>query len=99
MTQSLRKDLEGQGQVVQETIVSVLDFGPGSAAPWHMRPRAGELLHVIEEKPYRGNRGRRNDAAQDRRSRNRWRSLRCASPEENVSRPAPMQVVGHGRHR
>jgi quercetin dioxygenase-like cupin family protein len=48
LTQILRKDLEGQGQVVQETIVSVVDFGPGSAAPWHMHPGAQELLHVIE---------------------------------------------------
>jgi quercetin dioxygenase-like cupin family protein len=48
LTQILRKDLEGQGQVVQETIVSVVDFGPGTAAPWHMHPGAQELLHVIE---------------------------------------------------
>lgn len=38
LTQILRKDLEDQGQVVQETIVSVVDFGPGTAAPWHMHP-------------------------------------------------------------
>jgi quercetin dioxygenase-like cupin family protein len=44
----LRKDLEGQGQVVQETVVSVVDFGPGTEAPWHMHPGAQELLHVIE---------------------------------------------------
>jgi quercetin dioxygenase-like cupin family protein len=48
LTQILRKGLEGQGQVVQETIVSVADFGPGTAAPWHMHPGAQELLHVIE---------------------------------------------------
>src|SRR5229473_5345301 len=48
LTQILRKDLEGQGQVVQETVVSVIDFGPGAAAPWHMHPGAQELLHVIE---------------------------------------------------
>ena len=48
LTQILRKDLEGQGQVVQETVVSVVDFGPGIAAPWHMHPGAQELLHVIE---------------------------------------------------
>jgi len=47
LTQILRKDL-GQGQVVQETVVSVVDFGPGTAAPWHMHPGAQELLHVIE---------------------------------------------------
>jgi quercetin dioxygenase-like cupin family protein len=48
LTQILRKDLESQGKVVQETIVSVADFGPGTAAPWHMHPGAQELLHVIE---------------------------------------------------
>jgi quercetin dioxygenase-like cupin family protein len=48
LTQILRKDLESQGQVVQETIVSVVDFGPGTTAPWHMHPGAQELLHVIE---------------------------------------------------
>ena len=39
LTQILREDLEGQGQVVQETVVSIVDFGPGAAAPWHMHPR------------------------------------------------------------
>ena len=48
LTQVLRKDLEGQGQVVQETVVSLVEFAPGSAAPWHMHPGAQELLHVIE---------------------------------------------------
>jgi quercetin dioxygenase-like cupin family protein len=48
LTQILRKDLDGQGHVVQETVVSVVDFGPGAAAPWHMHPGAQELLHVIE---------------------------------------------------
>src|SRR5260221_12360713 len=48
LTQILRKDLEGQGQTVQETVVSVVDFGPGASAPWHMHPGAQELLHVIE---------------------------------------------------
>jgi quercetin dioxygenase-like cupin family protein len=48
LTQILRKDLENQDQKVQETIVSVVDFGPGAAAPWHMHPGAQELLHVIE---------------------------------------------------
>src|SRR5882672_12045167 len=31
LTQILRKDLESQDQKVQETIVSVVDFGPGAA--------------------------------------------------------------------
>jgi quercetin dioxygenase-like cupin family protein len=48
LTQILRKDLESQGQVVQETVVSLVEFGPGSAAPWHMHPGAQELLQVIE---------------------------------------------------
>jgi len=48
LTQILRKDLEGQGDVVQETVVSIVEFPPGAAAPWHMHPGAQELLHVIE---------------------------------------------------
>jgi len=48
LTQVLRKDLERQGQVVQESVVSVAEFGPGSAAPWHMHPGAQEILHVTE---------------------------------------------------
>src|SRR5262245_23823994 len=46
LTQILRKDLEGQGETVQETIVNVADFAPGTAAPWHRHPGAQELLHV-----------------------------------------------------
>jgi quercetin dioxygenase-like cupin family protein len=48
LTQVLRKDLERQGQVVQESVVSIAEFGPGSAAPWHMHPGAQEILHVME---------------------------------------------------
>jgi len=48
LTQILRKDLESQGQIVQETVVSLVEFAPGTAAPWHMHPGAQELLHVIE---------------------------------------------------
>ena len=48
LTQILRKDLENQGQVVQETVVSVVEFGPDTAAPWHTHPGAQELLHVLE---------------------------------------------------
>ena len=33
LTQILRNDLEGQGQVVQVTVVSLVEFPPGSAAP------------------------------------------------------------------
>jgi quercetin dioxygenase-like cupin family protein len=48
LTQILRQDLEGQGEVVQETVVSLVEFAPGAAAPWHMHPGAQELLHVME---------------------------------------------------
>lgn len=48
LTQILRNDLEGQSQVVQETVVSIVEFPPGTAAPWHMHPGAQELLHVLE---------------------------------------------------
>src|SRR5262245_35614998 len=48
LTQILRKDLEGQDHVVQETVLSIVEFPPGAAAPWHMHPGAQELLHVIE---------------------------------------------------
>jgi quercetin dioxygenase-like cupin family protein len=48
LTQILRKDLEGQGQTVQESIVNVVEFGPGVAAPWHMHPGAQEILYTLE---------------------------------------------------
>ena len=48
LTQILRRDLEDQGQIVQETVVSLAEVAPGTAAPWHMHPGAQELLHVIE---------------------------------------------------
>ena len=48
VTQILRKNLESQDETVQETIVSVVDFAPGTAAPWHKHPGAQELLHVFE---------------------------------------------------
>jgi quercetin dioxygenase-like cupin family protein len=48
LVQILRKDLEGQGQQVQETIVSAADFAPGSTSPWHMHPGAQEVLLVRE---------------------------------------------------
>jgi quercetin dioxygenase-like cupin family protein len=48
LTQILRNDLEGQNQVVQETVVSIVEFPPGATAPWHIHPGAQELLHVIE---------------------------------------------------
>jgi quercetin dioxygenase-like cupin family protein len=48
LTQILRRDLENQGELVQETVVSLVEFPPGTAAPWHIHPGAQELLHVIE---------------------------------------------------
>jgi len=48
LTQIVRKDLEGQGQQVQESIVSLVEFGPGIAAPWHMHPSAQEILYALE---------------------------------------------------
>jgi quercetin dioxygenase-like cupin family protein len=48
LTQILRNDLQGQGEKVQETVVNILEMGPGAAAPWHMHPGAQELLFVYE---------------------------------------------------
>jgi quercetin dioxygenase-like cupin family protein len=48
--QLLRKDLDGQGQAVQETIVIDADFGPGTVSPWHLHPGAQELLFVTDGK-------------------------------------------------
>jgi quercetin dioxygenase-like cupin family protein len=44
----LRKDLEGQGQKVEETVVTMVEFAPGAAAPWHAHPGAQELVFGIE---------------------------------------------------
>jgi len=46
LTQILRKDLVAQDHVVQESVVSVVEFAPGTAAPWHMHPGAQEILYV-----------------------------------------------------
>jgi quercetin dioxygenase-like cupin family protein len=46
--QILRKDLDGQGQQVQETIVIGADFGPGTVSPWHLHPGAQELLFCTD---------------------------------------------------
>jgi quercetin dioxygenase-like cupin family protein len=48
LIQILRNDLEAQGHIVQETVVSVVEFPSGTAAPWHIHPGAQELLYVIE---------------------------------------------------
>ena len=47
LTQVLKKDMEGQG-AVQETVVSIVEFGPGVSAPWHMHPSAQETLYALE---------------------------------------------------
>jgi len=48
LTQILKKDIEGQDQKVQETIVSIVEFGPGISAPWHMHPSAQEALYALD---------------------------------------------------
>src|SRR5262245_46185368 len=48
LTQILKKDMEGQGLTVQETVVSVVEFEPGVSAPWHMHPSAQELLYALD---------------------------------------------------
>jgi quercetin dioxygenase-like cupin family protein len=48
LTQVLRKDLEAQGQRVEESVVSMVEFGPAIAAPWHMHPGAQEILYTLE---------------------------------------------------
>jgi quercetin dioxygenase-like cupin family protein len=48
LTQVLRKDLEAQDQRVEESVVSVVEFGPGIGAPWHMHPGAQEILYTLE---------------------------------------------------
>src|SRR5579872_2244202 len=48
LVETLRQNLEGQDSVVRETVVAVVDFPPGTVAPWHTHPGAQELLHVIE---------------------------------------------------
>jgi len=46
--QVLRRNLEGQDEKVQETVVTIVEFPPGSVAPWHMHPGAQELLYGLE---------------------------------------------------
>jgi quercetin dioxygenase-like cupin family protein len=48
LTQILKQDIEGQGQAVQETVVSLVEFGPGASAPWHMHPSAQETLYALD---------------------------------------------------
>jgi len=46
--QILRSDLLGQGNQVQESVVTLVEFSPGQAAPWHMHPGAQEILYLVE---------------------------------------------------
>ena len=48
LAQVLRADLQGQDEKVQESVVSLAEFGPGAAAPLHMHPGAQEILYAIE---------------------------------------------------
>ena len=48
LTSILKKDMEGQDGKVQETVVSIVEFGPGVSAPWHMHPGAQETLYALE---------------------------------------------------
>ena len=48
LTSILKKDMEGQDGKVQETVVSIVEFGPGVSAPWHMHPSAQETLYALE---------------------------------------------------
>ena len=48
LTQLLKADLQSQGQSVQETVVNLLEMGPGVAAPWHMHPGAQEVIYVLD---------------------------------------------------
>jgi len=47
-TQILRSDLLGQGNQVQESVVTLVEFSSGQAAPWHMHPGAQEILYLVE---------------------------------------------------
>jgi quercetin dioxygenase-like cupin family protein len=48
LTQLLKADLQGQGQMVQETVVNLLEMAPSASAPWHMHPGAQEILFIVD---------------------------------------------------
>jgi quercetin dioxygenase-like cupin family protein len=48
LAQRLKADLQGQNQLVQETVVNLLEMAPSVGAPWHMHPGAQEIIFVIE---------------------------------------------------
>ena len=46
----LRRDLQGQGQRVEETLMTVVTFPPGAVSSWHIHPGAQELVFGLEGK-------------------------------------------------
>jgi quercetin dioxygenase-like cupin family protein len=44
----LRAGLQGQGEKVEESVVSLAEFPPDGAAPLHMHPGAQEILYAME---------------------------------------------------
>src|SRR5262245_22526943 len=48
LTQLMRKDMERQDTRVEESVVTVVEFGPGVSAPWHMHPGAQEILYTLD---------------------------------------------------
>jgi quercetin dioxygenase-like cupin family protein len=48
LTELLKADLQGQGQIVQETLVNLLEMAPAVSAPWHLHPGAQEIIFVID---------------------------------------------------
>src|SRR5215510_10137952 len=46
--QTSRSRAQVISQKVQETVVNILEMGPGVAAPWHMHPGAQELIFVLD---------------------------------------------------
>ena len=48
LTELLKADLQHQGQMVQETLVNLLEMAPAVSAPWHMHPGAQEIVFVLD---------------------------------------------------
>jgi quercetin dioxygenase-like cupin family protein len=46
----LRRDLQGQGQKVEETLMTVITFAPGAVSTRHVHPGAQELVFGLEGK-------------------------------------------------
>jgi quercetin dioxygenase-like cupin family protein len=47
-TQLLQSDLLRQGNQVQESVVSVVEFQPRRRAPWHLHPGAQEIVYGLD---------------------------------------------------